>query len=47
MGETSRSERNLRRPAMLTYTLPQVVFFLMVAGVAAMVFTIITRMLRA
>ena len=31
---------------MLTYTVPQVIFFLMVAGVAAMVFTIVARMLR-
>ena len=32
---------------MLSYTLPQVVFFLIVAGIAAMVFTILARMLRA
>ena len=31
---------------MLSYTVPQVVFFLMVAGVMAMIFTILARMLR-
>lgn len=32
---------------MLAYTVPQMVFFLMVAGVVAMVLTILARMLRA
>lgn len=32
---------------MLAYTLPQIVFFLMVAGVVAMVVTIVARMLKA
>jgi hypothetical protein len=32
---------------MLSYTVPQVVFFLMVAGVMGMVFMILARMLKA
>ncbi len=31
---------------MLAYTVPQMVFFFMVAGVAVMVITIVARMLR-
>ena len=31
---------------MLSYTVPQLVFFFMVAGVVVMVFTILARMLR-
>lgn len=31
---------------MLAYTVPQLVFFFMVAGVAVMVITIVARMLR-
>jgi hypothetical protein len=37
----------LWRQMMLAYTLPQMIFFFMVAGVAAMVFIIVARMLRA
>ena len=32
---------------MLTYTVPQMVFFFMVAGVATMVVIILARMLKA
>lgn len=32
---------------MLDYTVPQLVFFFMVAGVAVMVLTIVARMLKA
>ena len=31
---------------MLAYTVPQIIFFLMVAGVVAMVVTIVARMLK-
>ena len=34
------------RLAMLAYTVPQMVFFFMVAAVAVMVLTIVARMLR-
>ena len=34
------------RLTMLAYTVPQMVFFLMVAGLAVMVITIVARMLR-
>ena len=32
---------------MLSYTIPQLIFFVAVAGVALMVVTIVARMLRA
>jgi hypothetical protein len=40
-------EAKPRRFTMLTYTVPQIVFFLMVASVAFMVVMIVARMLKA